>query len=159
MVSAINGYLDIVKYLAEKSEDIQSQYNSALKYSAKYGHLNVVKYLLEHGADIHANNDSALRYSIEEGRLHTVKYLVEQGANIYADNDYALINSADNKYLEIVEYLIVDCNMTIKQETLKYLEEEQYLDIIHLINCRDLNNQLNKNLSSNIIDNKTKVKI
>jgi predicted metal-binding protein len=127
--------------------------------SSKFGNLTDVKHLIEQGADIHANNDSALRYSIEAGRLHTVKYLVEQGANIYANNDYALKHSADNKYLEIVEYLIVNCNMTVKQETLKYLEEEQYLDIIHLINCRDLNNQLNKNLDNSTIDNKIKVKI
>jgi ankyrin repeat protein len=90
MISAIHGYLDIIKYIVEKSEDIQSEYNNALRYSAKYGHLNVVK------------------------------------------------------------YLIIDCNMIVKQKTLKSLEKEQYLDVVKLISIRDLNKKLNNNLSSNI---------
>jgi ankyrin repeat protein len=50
--SAMNGHLDVVKYLVGKfqltSEDTRARGNYALRTSAENGHLGVVKYLVDH---------------------------------------------------------------------------------------------------------------
>jgi ankyrin repeat protein len=119
----------------------------------------VVKYLIEQWADIHDSNDEALRFSAENGHLEVVKYLVEHGANIPAETNYALRWSATNGHLETVKYFIIACNITIKQETMKYLHKNNLVDILDIINLRDLHNQLDHNLNSKITDTKNKVKI
>jgi ankyrin repeat protein len=154
-----NGDLDKIKNLVEQGADIHVKDDYALRLSAANGHLYIVKYLVEQGADIHADNDCALRYSANNGRLEVVKYLVEQGADIHADNDCALKWSAKYGHLETVKYFIIDCNITIKQETMKYLHKNNLVDTLNIIQTRDLHNQLDHNLNSKITDTKNKVKI
>jgi hypothetical protein len=48
--------------------------------------------------------------------------------------------------------------MIVKKETLTYLEEHSYLETIEIINFRNSHNDLIKNLNSDIINNKMKVK-
>jgi hypothetical protein len=49
--------------------------------------------------------------------------------------------------------------MSIKKETIEFLQTNNYLDIINLINLRNLHNQLDNNLNNNIINNISKIKI
>jgi hypothetical protein len=58
-------------------------------------------------------------------------------------------------HFEIVKYLIIDCNMTIKEETLQYLQDKNLTDIIKL---RDLQQKLDSSLDNNIIENKLQIK-
>jgi ankyrin repeat protein len=53
-----------------------------LRVAALNGHLEIVKYLVEHGADIHIWEDEALRVASFNGHLEVVKYLLLQGADI-----------------------------------------------------------------------------
>jgi hypothetical protein len=47
--------------------------------------------------------------------------------------------------------------MIVKEETLEYLHKNNLVDILNIINLRDLHNKLDNNL--NIVDNKHKKKI
>jgi ankyrin repeat protein len=122
-------------------------------------YIEVVKYLIEQGADISAKNNCSLRLSAYLGHLEVVKCLIEHGADIHAENDHALRSSATNGYLDMVTYLVVDCNMTVKNETFDYLKVSCLLETINIIKARDLYNQLDNSLNSNITDNKCKKKI
>jgi ankyrin repeat protein len=159
IISARNGHLEVVKYLIEEGSDIHAKNNRALCWSANNGYVEVVKYLVEQGADINVNNGEALRLSVYHGHLEVVKYLIENGANIHVFNDYILKLSA-KKYLEIIRYLIIDCNMTIKKETLQDLQEKNLTDTLHIINTRDLQQKLDNSLINDIENKKIlKVKI
>jgi ankyrin repeat protein len=97
------------------------------------GGLYQVKLLVEQGSDIHAYDDYVLRWSARNGHLEIVKHLVENGASIHAQDDFALIWSAANGHLEVVKYLVIDCNMTIKEETLEYLKVNDLTETIKII--------------------------
>jgi ankyrin repeat protein len=140
--AASQGYLEIVKLLVENGANIHAEMDYALRFSARNGYFEVVKYLVENWADIHAETNYALRWSALNGHLETVKYLVENGADIHAETNYALLWSIQRGHLDIVNYFIIDCNMTIKEETLQYLQDKKYEDILNIINTRDLNNSL-----------------
>jgi hypothetical protein len=92
------------------------------------------------------------------GDFDQVKLLIEQGADIHYNCDEVL-NAKNNWHLEIVKYLIIDLNMTIREETLKWLKANNLLEIIGIINTRDLYKQLDNDLINNIIDIKHKQKI
>jgi hypothetical protein len=82
----------------------------------------------------------------QKGNLDKVKLLIEQGADIYTDNDFIL---KDDKWLEIIKYLIIDCNMNVKKETRQYLQDNNLLDIINIINTRNLHKKLDSQLNNN----------
>jgi ankyrin repeat protein len=96
--AAMNGHLDVVKYLCEQGVDIHAKNNLAVRYAAMNGHLEVVQYLVEQGADI----DEAVRYAVEKGHLDVVQYLVEQGADI----DEAVRYAVEKGHLDVVQYLV-----------------------------------------------------
>jgi ankyrin repeat protein len=139
--------------------EFDSMKNELLIISAEDGHLDQVKLLINKGIDIHFNFEDALIGSASHGHVDIVKYLVEQGADINAWNDGVLISSAENRRIEVVKYLIIDCNMTIKEETLQYLQDKNLTDVINIIKLRDLQQKLVGNLdNNNIIENKSQIK-
>jgi hypothetical protein len=77
----------------------------------------------------------------KNGDLTNVKLLIKQGADIHVKNNKSLQCSATYRHLEIVKFLIIDCNMKVKKSTLNYLKKNDYMDIINIINSRDLYNQ------------------
>jgi ankyrin repeat protein len=148
----------VVKYLVEQGADIHAKNDGALKWSAAKGCLEVVKYLVEQGADIHSEDEHALRYSARNGNLNVVKYLIESGANIYVKNEEILKIGVGRSHLEIIKFVIIDCNMLVKEDTFKYLQDNAYQEVINIIKARDFHNQLDNNLNSNIADSKNKKK-
>jgi ankyrin repeat protein len=74
------------------------------------------------------------------GHLEVVKYLVSQGADI--NQNVALIHSAANGHLEVVKYLIFDCDMNINIETLNNINAHKSLEILAIMNAKELYNQL-----------------
>lgn len=104
--TAMKGHLDIIRYLVEQGSNINSNDNSALKYSSEFGHLAVVQYLVTNGADVQANNNYALRLACQNGHMDVVQYLVESSANVNANNGEALISSAEKGHTDIVRYLL-----------------------------------------------------
>jgi ankyrin repeat protein len=53
-----------------------------LAEAAINGHLDVVRFLIENGADIHANDDYALRYAAGNRHLGDIRFLIENGADM-----------------------------------------------------------------------------
>jgi ankyrin repeat protein len=155
--SAENGYLEIVKYIIECGINIHTEMAEALQYSARNGHLNIVKYLVEQGADIHTDN-KVLIWSIYGGSLSVVKYLVDHGADINTDKESPLMSSAINGHIEIIKYLIFQCNIIIKEDTLKFFKYNNFVEVLNIINVKNLVIALEKKLNNNnIIDNKEKI--
>ena len=74
--------------------------------SAANGRLEILKYLAETSVDIHACDDYALELAAESGFLDVVKYLVESGADIHADDDQAALRAAEkNGHYKVADYL------------------------------------------------------
>lgn len=102
--AAMNGQLDIVKYLHENGADIEKDDNNALEMAARNGHLDVVKYLHENGADV--DKCSALEVAATHNHMDVVKYLYENGASIkeHCSGMTSLI-LAERGELEALKYL------------------------------------------------------
>ncbi len=105
--ACINGHIDIVLYLLEKTEiDIHAKNDEPFREAAKNGHINIVKLLLEHGANQSADNDWALRWACDGGKIDVVELLLKAGSQVHYDNDWAIRCSAGKGYIKIVELLI-----------------------------------------------------
>jgi hypothetical protein len=105
--SSEKGYLDLVKYVIQEYNDIDSKMKDmALAGASENGHLDIVKFLLENEADIHWDEDYALAYASQNGHLKVVKYLIEKGADMHPFNDAALRLASLNGHLEVVKYLV-----------------------------------------------------
>ena len=76
-----------------------------LSCAAINGQLEVVKYMIEYGADIHVREEEALRWAASKGQLEIVKYLIGVGTNIHARSDDALYWAIMNEHPEVVAFL------------------------------------------------------
>jgi ankyrin repeat protein len=157
--AAFYGNLEVVKYLTEHGANIHVDNEYALRSSYWKLSLNVFKYLIEQGANIHVNNEWPLRIGVQSGDINIVKYLIEHGADLYTNSDEPLKMSSANGHLAIVNYLVVDCDMEINENTLIYLQENNCIETIRIINNRDLRKQLESNLNNHIVNNSCRNKI
>jgi ankyrin repeat protein len=158
IISAENSHLDIVKYAIGKGADINSGDDYALRWRSYNSHLEIVKYLVEQGVTLDSYH-YALRWSSENEQVAVIKYLLEQQYDIQTNLNNSLKWSASYGHLHVVKYLIIDCNMTIKAETLKNFTNNGYLDVVNIINSRDLHNQLYNTLNIIVINKQSKRKI
>lgn len=62
--------------------DIHACDECSLQWAAMEGHIEVVKFLVAQGADIHADDDDALKLAASKGHLEIVDFLVEKGTPI-----------------------------------------------------------------------------
>jgi ankyrin repeat protein len=108
IIAALNGHLEIVKFLLENDHYINRHQDLALKNAAHHGHLEIVKFLVKNGANIHTDEDEVdpLGSAAVRGHLEIVKFLLENGADIHASKDRSLINAALSGHLEIVKFLV-----------------------------------------------------
>lgn len=92
--------------------------NTAIVLAAMNGHIEIIKYLTNHGGNIHSitNDDcNAVIVVAMYGQLETLTYLISQGVNSKSSNSYgytALMVAVENNHTEIVKYLIsvkADC--------------------------------------------------
>ena len=108
MAACNNGYLDIVQYLLTSTE------------------------LKEHAAIHHKDNNgwNALMWACQNGSLGIVQYLLtspelKEHADISHKNNYgwnALMAACNYGYLDVIQYLIIDMNMNVDKETIKWLK-------------------------------------
>ena len=128
-----NGHVEVVKFLAERSDSIPSDLslyaakqgnvellkffhskNLDLRYSddhpfrlaAEGGHLECVKFLYDFGADIRNKNERALKKAVGNGHFNVVKFLVEKGVDVHVDNDVCLLLAIERERLDIIQYLL-----------------------------------------------------
>ncbi|GGB53485.1 hypothetical protein GCM10011607_12560 [Shewanella inventionis] len=74
--AAINGHIEVLKYLVENlGADVTVNNNAALRFASGRDNPEVLGYLLEKGADIHADNDCALYWAIKDGQYQNVEVL------------------------------------------------------------------------------------
>jgi ankyrin repeat protein len=89
--------------------------NSPLQIAALEGYVDIVKFLLEKGADVDTRNidkETPLIDAVENGHLEVVKLLLEHGANprlgnAKGDEPYELVDQNDENY-KIIRRLIAD---------------------------------------------------
>jgi ankyrin repeat protein len=130
IIASDNGYLDIVKYLAEHNADIHAHDDIALRWAVEGSHFDVVKYLVEQGINIHRDCDDIITSAAGQKNLEILKYLVEHGVNIHASNDYAIEYAVENDRLDSFKYLI---SLFTKTELIKLLLQYKGLYINFLI--------------------------
>ena len=104
-IAAINGRLEIVKYLAEHGADVQRCRRVAFLNACINNNVNIIKYL--HTKEVSSSMiDEAFLDSSIHSCLDAIAYLVEQGANIHTKNDNALHFAALINYTHVIKLLI-----------------------------------------------------
>ena len=128
LLAAVNGHLEIMKYLIEECEVDPSARNShgnnALFEAAFNGHLDICKYLVtECGIDPSIQNnygETVILAAAGSGELDIIKYLVkEHGASVSIQNEdgiNALMIAAQRGYLDVVKYLVEECRAEISTQ-------------------------------------------
>lgn len=148
-LTAMYGYLDIVKYLIEEkyiSLDIKGNNRSytPVDLAAKYGHLDILKYLIEKksmrlNVKRYMNGYSPLELAARHGHLAIIKYLIEEQI-VYdlkvSDGWTPLHEAVSHGHLNIVKYLIEEIGMMldVKMYTgytpLRIAKDYGYLEIV-----------------------------
>jgi ankyrin repeat protein len=134
VLSAKNGYLDIVKQCIDYFTDVHAcddeddptvnifvietdrvntieyyvhaNIDLVLHTSIEKGHLHIIEYLIAYGSNMRDNIDSALQTAILYGNLKIIKYLIKQGANIKTNINETLRTSILYGHLNVIKYLV-----------------------------------------------------
>ena len=78
-MAALNGHLDVVKYLIKKKAKNRDR---ALLAAARGGHLPVVKYLVRHGARSKRAKTAAMVEAFRQENMEVGKFLLARGADV-----------------------------------------------------------------------------
>lgn len=112
--SAIDGNLDMIKFLIEQDDGIDCC--KLFHLSCEYGHLDIVKYILEEyltddeqrNEYITSNNSYALEWSVLNNRTDVIKYLIgEMRAQL--DHHKIFMKACENTDLDLVKFLVEKC--------------------------------------------------
>lgn len=98
------------------------------------------------------------------GEFDTVKYLLhsdelKEHADIHTKNDYGLIRACQNKHLDIVRYFIFDINIEKTKDIIRFLINRSDEQVFNMFKLRDIKEQLEKEFTSDKLDNKKRIKI
>ena len=116
IISAQNGYLELVQWLVEQGFDVNSKCMgySLLYWASESDNLELVKWLVEHGADLSQYGEEALENSALNDNLDIVKWLMEQGVKLSKDKwEQILVSCANHFGFNTVLWLVeqgVDVN-------------------------------------------------
>jgi len=157
-----NGNTDIVKYLLTSPElkehaDVNAQDDSPLYAALKGNHTEIIDYLLNSpNLEKHANIGNALIHAIEKDDLNTIERIYLSFSDLYSDKtDELFMVAYRNKSMATLHYLIFDKNIQKTEEISNCLIENPNIEVERLFQQRELNDNLNNTLHTNI--NKTKV--
>jgi ankyrin repeat protein len=93
MLSALKGYLPLVKLLVERDADVNKPGWAPLHYAASGGHVPVIEFLLDNSAYIDTespNGTTPLMMAAMYGSPEAVKVLIQTGADLNIKNHLGL---------------------------------------------------------------------
>jgi ankyrin repeat protein len=166
-----NGRLEVIKYFLTSTElkEYRETHATGFNLSCENGHLEIVKYLLtssemKEPVDINTENNSAFKNACYNGYLNIVTYLLtsdelKDHVDIHVENDTGFKYACSGGYLEIVKYFIFDMAIEKTEAIIDFLMEKPNEQVEKLFNIRELNNKLDKELSSDNINSPKKNKI
>jgi len=169
------GHLEIVKYLLtspdlKQHSDIHVDQDGPFILACYSGNVELVRYFLtspdlkEH-PNIHTKymggSDYGLVVACQLGHTDVVKYLLnspdlKEHSDIHADGDRPLLISWNKKHFDIVNFLIFEMNIEKTPTINIYIHEEGMNDLQKMFDTRELNQQLNEELCSNLIQSSVK---
>lgn len=141
--------------------------------ACKIGNFEYIQYLLTHvnfkkEININIKNEAgrnALLYVAKLGRVDIAKYLLtstelESHVNLYEEdinNENCLQYACNYWNIEMIKFFIIDMKMEITEEKLDWLKifdsfNHISLQVVKLIESRDLNKKLNENLFQNDVN-------
>lgn len=139
------GDIEKLRHIVNKKYEERNDHY--LRVAVICGNTNAVKVLLENGADIHQHDDICLRDAISIDFAETVKVLIENGANIHASGKYSFFKMAVmGEKINTVKFFLIDYNMTIPNELLEWMEENNHQEALDIYKKRELNKKLSQTL-------------
>jgi ankyrin repeat protein len=165
-----NNEIELVKFLLTSSEleshaNISSIELTGFQWACYAGNIELVKYLvssieLEKNIDISSDDYGGLTSACLGGHLDIVQYFFEIiGKNIPNLNDIysdSLIQAAINKHYHVISFIIIDEGAQKTEKINNFLHENPDETIDQIFTLRDLNKNLNNELT--VIENKNNIK-
>ena len=111
MLAALNGKLELVRYLTQKGADVNirnANNDTALYLAAASGSVDIIKLPLDKGMSVNltnSNDRTPLHVSATLGNLEATKSFVEAGAGLNNTNDTPLMLAEERGKSEVVHYL------------------------------------------------------
>jgi len=104
---AINGYLDIVKFMFQHDTDFHIENENTLQLDYTFCSSKSRAWGCEATPAQGGKASRALQLAAQEGHLEVIRFLVEEHKpDINANNGMALRRASENNHIEVVEYLL-----------------------------------------------------
>lgn len=170
-----HGHIEIIDYLLNSTELEDHSSHDIFKLEiitkAVYdGQLSVIEYFLNHpkfeSQAIKSFNNHTLSIAAGQGRLNIIKYILNNPqlkdfSDIHVHKDCPFRSACTNEEIDVIKYFIFDLNIEKSIHINNWLSSKKdaiTLEIEQMFNIRDLNQNLNNELSLNKnIKNKVKL--
>lgn len=105
-----------------------------------------------------------MSWAAYKGHLNIVQYLLtstelKKHADIHKNHDESFIWACNHNQLEIIKYFIFDRNIEKTKNIKNYLYSNSSHPANHMFKARELSDELENELFSDSINNKTKLKL
>jgi hypothetical protein len=167
-----SGNLEEVKFLIscpelKKHVEPDNGNDFALILACNGGHINVVEYLLNLPAYGRENIQYSLFNACEARQIKLVNFLITSDtipskANIHHNEDEILYHALNAENSVLLKYLIFDLQIELPEKLKLYLSNTPntfYIQVRQWFENRNLNSELNNELSENNSSVNTKVKV
>jgi hypothetical protein len=161
VIAAIQGYLNMIKYLVEKGADVCAQNNNVLIAACKGGHIHILEYLVLKGIDLSVRNGEALLTASRHGRMNVINFLLNRGLDIHTQNGKALYDSSiflfDKNKAIITEFYIrqgLTINNKVLFRILKSCRSNMIYIVLSIYESRFKNLDMLHSISNDLFSNK-----
>jgi len=165
-----SSHKQIIKLLQSKNKLGVEDINKEFVEACAKGNINLVEFFLtspeiDYHPHISINNDHALVWACRNNHNDTVKYLlsspkIKDHANIHARDDFPFKQAFNYKSEDLLNFYIFELNIKKTQFISDFLVErkdshqEWYKKAESMFQARDLNSELEKNISSDKMNQK-----
>lgn len=168
-IASKNGYLDIFEYFSDRfkqyypKSELDIVYFGLIGEASEYGNLNIVKYILDHPKiKDHKNltkfESQSLQWAFLKGHLEIVKFYYPVRTDKPFEENFFL-NAVTGSHFDIVKYCIFELNISLSEhikEALTMYNDSRTHQVQDFFKIRDLNCELEKELSSDTINKNNK---